>query len=253
MSAGRLVVLLGELWQGSGRQGGCVFGGRMFFSGPTRQSSGTQRAALTACFINMGVRFLSPLTSNVEPSKQARQFLPVANHGKTPPHLQPPIRPQCEHLARSARDPANQGCCHLPPTKPRAVRQPAGPHRPACGCRKLARRRVRPHRPRLAAAARRGLVAARGCPCGGGGAGRASARRDERRRACTGPGGAARGVGAGSGCAVRCKLEGQIRRGIAPGRVGGWCAFGRRVTWWSGLIPGRGLSPRTVIGNGLGA
>ena len=194
-----------------------------------------------------------PVNLGVEPSKQARPLPSVANHGKTPLHLQPPIRPQREHLTRSARGPADQGCCHLPPTKPRAVRQPAGPHCPARGCGEPARRRVQPRRPRLAAAAGRGLVAARGCPCGGGGAGRASVRCDERRRASTGPGGAARGVGAGSGCAVRCKLEGQIRRGIAPGRVDGLCALGQRVTWWGGLIPGCGISPQNVIRNGLDA
>ena len=48
----------------AGKVGGCL-GAACLSSGPTRHSSGTQKAALVACFINMGVRFLSPLNFNV--------------------------------------------------------------------------------------------------------------------------------------------------------------------------------------------
>jgi len=50
----------------AGKVGVCL-GAACLSSGPTRHSSGTQKAALVACFINMGVRFLSPLNFNVRP------------------------------------------------------------------------------------------------------------------------------------------------------------------------------------------
>lgn len=50
-----LVVLLGELWQGSGKRGGCVFwGGACLSCSPTHRSSGPTTAALFECFVNIG-------------------------------------------------------------------------------------------------------------------------------------------------------------------------------------------------------